>query len=203
MKTEILFRCPFCGRWDSVGAVAIDLHGLLRASRAGAPPISEEVEWSPDESRQVFIFNPDGSPNRPCPHVISFVMDAWVNVFPSDDPDGDGDKFERPVSHSITWDHPWFAENDPDQHLEVYLWTELEPDAPTAFDPPTRYEIVPVERKPWVRSFRKSRRRRELYVGGTIIVALDATRFLDELRTGVARRYEFEARAAAGSGERP
>lgn len=96
------------------------------------PALIEEVEWSVDERRRIFVFNPDGVSNQPCPHVISFLLDAWT------DASGEDGEFEQPFSHSAVWDHPWFAANDLGRDLEEFLWSVDLGTPQPAFYPSTR-----------------------------------------------------------------
>jgi hypothetical protein len=101
------------------------------------PGVSETSAFGagdpPGQSSGVFPFNPDGVPNDPCPYLISCCLDTEVPSV----------RQRRVVERSrtlvLSWDHAWFAQHEPGDDLNVFLWTELEDDIDDAFDPTTPY----------------------------------------------------------------
>jgi hypothetical protein len=183
LTIEQIYRCPYCSRRGTARVVAADLAALFNAA-LGGPRISEEVDWSPAEPRRIFLFNSDGVPNCPCPHMVSLILNAWVNVLREDG------ESERPVSHSMSWDHSWFDVNDRGKLLEEFLWLEVCNGDTSAFYPETRFEIESVDDV----QRRVSRADRELYVCGTVIVSVNAEQFLGELRSGYRAEREYYRR---------
>ena len=164
MKVERFFECPYCPR-DATGVIAVDLH---RLAKIGTPdsPLNGETDETPGEASGVLVFNPDGVPNRPCRHVVSFIADPSVHT-----------RGGRGIfCHTISWDHPWFAANDPDQSIELFLWTEVYGGPREPGHPLTPFHVLRAEVE---RNDPKTRR--ELSVPGTVIFALDPDRFFVEL----------------------
>jgi hypothetical protein len=175
MKVEPFYECPYCPR-DGTGVIAADLHRLAQVGTPGSP-LNGEMDETPGEASGVLVFNPDGVPNRPCRHLVSFVADPQVN----------SRRGRNVFCHTVSWDHPWFAANDPDQSLEVYLWTEVFGGGRDACYPVTPFDVRQVA----AHGIDPATRRR-LSVPGTVIAALDPDRFFAELAAGYDRLQEVE-----------
>lgn len=167
MRVETLYECPYCPR-DGTGVIAADLHRLAAIGTAGSP-LDGAMDETPGGASGVLVFNPDGVPNRPCPHLVSFVADPEVTTL----------RGRALFSHTISWDHPWFAANDPRQVLEVFLWTVVYEGGREAYNPPGPFDTRSVRRR---RTDRAGRR--VLSVPGIFIAALDPERFFAELAAG-------------------
>jgi hypothetical protein len=176
MSIRYLYRCPYCPRRGSHGVLSADVSAI----RDLPPGVSETSAFGagnfPGQSSGVFLFNPDGVPNGPCPHLISCCLDAEVLRVRQ------RRVVERPHTLVLSWDHAWFAQHDPGDDLNAFLWTELEDGIDDAFDPTTPYVNPLVSRYAPIRG-----KALKAKFSGTMFFALDAERFLADLRDGYRR----------------
>src|SRR5688572_4837779 len=117
MPLRQILNCPYCPR-RAAGVIAVDLDAILVLQ---APVVDGGYHWSDAPTpRPAVIFNPDGFPNRPCPHLLSCYFDAHaVTRGPG------GDDAER-LDFSGGYNHDWLKQNDRDDELNIYLWTDLD-----------------------------------------------------------------------------
>jgi hypothetical protein len=183
-RIERKFRCPYCPR-TGVGTVAIDVDQAVRAANKRPHAKHVEVDIPAGDPSGIILFAPDRPSGKPCEHVISLLIDVEVRNFHSNA------EFETLLSRTGNFDHPWFAENDPDKDLNIFLWTDVNGGDETAFHPvsPFRIHLLP---SLWKKVKGTSLR---VLASGTIIVAMQPLVFLEELREGFGRCQKFYAEA--------
>jgi hypothetical protein len=121
MSVRTIHRCPYCGR-----GLAIDIAALFAWLRAHPGEFYLDIigPTPPD----VFVFDPHSPDQKACSHLISACI-IGQDFF---GPEARGLE-DREVS--ISWDHPWFEQHDPDTASHKYMWdlvgnTSMQDDGP-------------------------------------------------------------------------
>jgi hypothetical protein len=166
--------CPYCPRTGE-GVIAIDADVALKASPPAGAHV--EVEVSDGDPAGIVVFDPDGTRNRPCPHVVSLLLDVEVRkpmVIEDDD---------RRISYTGNFDHARFASDPMAHELSEFLWLEVNGGDEPAIYPTTPFRIrYPRRPRAKVRGTTW-----EIWIGGTVFMAMEPEVFLDQLREGFLR----------------
>jgi hypothetical protein len=102
-----LVKCPYCPRGRGIIAADVDL--IMRAAAAAAARGRELGGRDDDDS--FLVYDSDAPQGRPCPHLMSHVID--VEVIAPREGGADADLVpERIASASCGWDHPMSADVD-------------------------------------------------------------------------------------------
>lgn len=179
-----LFRCPYCPR-TGVGIVAIDLvasAALVRTAQGTIDAIlaGDSVASDGGKGEGIVLFNPDAYPNLPCPHVVAMLVEVDLREDAASDPK---------VTYAGTYDHPWFAANDMDQDISIYLWTEVLGGVDPAFHPTTPFIV---RRKRLTKSVDGTQF--EIFVAAQVILAMEPGLFFEQTRKGHESAQAFYER---------
>src|SRR5687768_15773410 len=122
-----IFDCPYCPR-TGVGSIVV--HGGTAIRMADERCGSMRLDLADGDPNGLIVFNPDGHPNRPCPHLIAMGLDVRVEFLSRR-------QTYAPLSLWATWQHPWFEQGEPGEHCARWLWGEVIDGTQVAFYPTT------------------------------------------------------------------
>jgi hypothetical protein len=171
-----LYGCPYCVR-TGVGDAAGDVGRAV--ALAEADPGMNDGRVGAGDPEGVLGLNPHGPGNRPCPHVVSLLVD--VEVGPRRPSRG-----RPPLAYTRTHDHTTNSVDPLGQEMSEHLWMEVFGGEEVAFHPATPFAILSPDE-----TVAAGRRGWEVRISGTVFVAMTPDAFMTELRDTYVAQQEF------------